>query len=98
MTVWYSGAPFGGIVAGLLTYRIVSLWLFMPFALGRLRTVRAMGRPIPHAEGTANPQGEPALPATTSDRPHLECGQLSHERHLHRIDHEGAGLSKPPTC
>lgn len=61
VTVWYSGAPFGVAVAGLLTYRIVSLWLPMPFALGRLRTLRAMGRPIPHAEGTAEPQGEPAL-------------------------------------
>jgi uncharacterized membrane protein YbhN (UPF0104 family) len=59
VTVWYSGAPMATAVVGILVYRVVSLWLPMPFALGTLKTLRAMGE----TGGSAQPSEsrEPAL-------------------------------------
>lgn len=62
VTVWYSGAPFATAVVGLFTYRVVSLWLPMPFGLARLPQLHAMGRrPVGKAQGTTEPPKEPAL-------------------------------------
>lgn len=62
VTVWTSGAPFAATLAGIFTYRFLTLWLPLPFSLAALPTLRAMGRPIPGAPGQAEPpRGEPAL-------------------------------------
>jgi hypothetical protein len=62
VTVWYSGAPFATAVVGLFTYRVVSLWLPMPFGLARLPQLHEMGeRPVEQAQGIAEAPKEPAL-------------------------------------
>jgi hypothetical protein len=62
VTVWYSGAPFATAVVGLFLYRVVSLWLPMPFALGRLPQLRDMGRrPAGKPHGRPHTPKEPAL-------------------------------------
>jgi hypothetical protein len=61
VTVWYSGAPFATAVVGLFTYRVVSLWVPMPFALARLPQLRDMGGPADQARGAAHAPAEPAL-------------------------------------
>lgn len=62
VTVWYSGAPFATAVVGMFTYRFISLWVPMPFALSRLRPLREIGnRSVPGAEGRAEQSGEPGL-------------------------------------
>ena len=62
VTIWYSGAPLAAAVVGVFAYRVLSLWLPMPFSLGALPTLRAMDEhPVPHAEGTSAPPKEPAL-------------------------------------
>ena len=61
VTVWYSGAPMAVAVLGIFVYRVLTLWLPMPFALGSLGTLRTMGEPgTPGAEGRATAP-EPAL-------------------------------------
>jgi hypothetical protein len=63
VTLWASGAPFAVAIVGMFAYRALSLWLPMPFAMARLRTLRQMGeQPTPEAAGTAEPPAhEPAL-------------------------------------
>ncbi len=62
VTIWYSGAPLATSVAAIFAYRVLSLWLPMPFALASLRTLREMGEGrAPSAEGTAETQHEPSL-------------------------------------
>jgi hypothetical protein len=61
LTIWYSGAPFAVAIVGVFAYRILALWLPMPVSLAVLPTLRAMGRPVPHAEGTAEQPKEPGL-------------------------------------
>jgi uncharacterized membrane protein YbhN (UPF0104 family) len=62
LTIWYSGAPFAPAVAGIFAYRVLTLWLPMPFSLAALPTLRALGDPeTPHAEGEAYAPNEPAL-------------------------------------
>jgi hypothetical protein len=62
LTIWASGAPLSVAIVGTFAYRALSLWLPMPFALGRLRTLRRMGQPgTPEAPGVAEPPKEPAL-------------------------------------
>jgi hypothetical protein len=63
VTVWYSGAPFATAVVGLFTYRAISLWLPMPFALARLPQLRDMGRQSgQQSQAAADAPKEPALP------------------------------------
>jgi hypothetical protein len=61
LTIWYSGAPFAVAIVGVFAYRFLALWLPMPVTLAVLPTLRAMGRPVPHAEGTAEQPKEPGL-------------------------------------
>jgi uncharacterized membrane protein YbhN (UPF0104 family) len=62
VTLWASGAPLALAIAGMFVYRALGVWLPMPFALARLRTLRRMGREsTPAAPGTARPPKEPAL-------------------------------------
>jgi hypothetical protein len=41
--LWYCGAPLAAAVAGVFAYRVLALWLPMPFALAFLPTLRRMG-------------------------------------------------------
>jgi hypothetical protein len=63
LTLWYSGAPLPAAIAGMFTYRILSLLLPLPFSLAALPTLRRMGpRREPHAPGIAEqPADEPPL-------------------------------------
>ncbi len=62
VTIWYSGAPFGTAVTAVFTYRVLTLWLPMPFALATLPTLRRIGeRGRPSAAERAGSSGEPAL-------------------------------------
>ncbi len=63
VTLWASGAPFAVAIVGMFVYRALSLWLPMPFALARLRTLRQMGEhPDPQPASRAeSPTDEPAL-------------------------------------
>lgn len=62
VTIWYSGAPLAVTVVAVFVYRVLSLWLPMPFSLASLPTLRRMGeRGVPQAEGEAEAPGEPAL-------------------------------------
>src|SRR5262249_32091145 len=63
VSLWASGAPLVVAVVGMFTYRALSLWLPLPFALGRLRTLRQLGaRSGPGAPGQIqSPPKEPAL-------------------------------------
>jgi uncharacterized membrane protein YbhN (UPF0104 family) len=62
ITVWYSGAPFATAVVGIFVYRVLSVWLPMPFGLYGLPALRRMGHEkLPHAEGT--PAGDTQEPA-----------------------------------
>lgn len=64
VTIWYSGAPLAVAVVGMFAYRVLTLWLPMPFALGSLPTLRSMGAAgTPGAENTAE-SAEPALPGS----------------------------------
>lgn len=61
VTIWYSGAPLATAVLGVFAYRVVTLWLPMPFALASLPTLRDMGNAgTPDAEKAAS-SDEPAL-------------------------------------
>jgi uncharacterized membrane protein YbhN (UPF0104 family) len=63
-SIWYSGAPLGVAVAGVFAYRVLALWLPMPFGLAQIPTLRAMGAEgRPGAQGRARKRGEPALPS-----------------------------------
>jgi hypothetical protein len=44
VTLWWSGAPLAIAVSGIFVYRILSLWLPLPFALASLRELRQLGR------------------------------------------------------
>ncbi|MBO0775556.1 MAG: hypothetical protein J2P34_04530, partial [Actinobacteria bacterium] len=61
LTLWYSGAPFAVAIIGMFTYRVLALLLPMPVSLAVLPTLRRMGGPVPHAEGTAEAPDEPGL-------------------------------------
>jgi hypothetical protein len=41
--LWYCGAPLATAVVGVFAYRVLALWLPMPFALAFLPTLRTMG-------------------------------------------------------
>lgn len=61
VTIWYSGAPLATAVVGVFAYRVVTLWLPMPFAFASLPTLREMGElGTPGAEQPAG-SSEPAL-------------------------------------
>ncbi len=61
-TIWYSGAPLAVAVAGVFAYRVLALWLPMPFGLAQIPTLRAMGEEREAgAPGRASGQDEPAL-------------------------------------
>lgn len=62
LTIWYSGAPLASAVAGVFAYRVISLWLPMPFSFAALPALRSIGHERqPGAEGAAYPPDEPAL-------------------------------------
>jgi hypothetical protein len=44
VTLWWSGAPLPIAISGIFVYRILSLWLPLPFALASLRELRRLGR------------------------------------------------------
>lgn len=67
VSLWASGAPLAVAILGMFVYRALSIWLPMPLALGRLRTLRQMGqRRLQGAEGTVRPPREPALQENTA--------------------------------
>ena len=45
VTLWVSGAPLAIAISGIFVYRILSLWLPLPFALASLRELRRLGPP-----------------------------------------------------
>lgn len=62
VTIWYSGAPFAVAVLAVFAYRVLGVWLPMPFTMASLPTLRHMGEPgVPHAEQEAEAPDEPAL-------------------------------------
>jgi uncharacterized membrane protein YbhN (UPF0104 family) len=61
VTIWYSGAPLATAVAGVFAYRVLALWLPMPFAIATLPTLRRIGEEGALSERRAEPSGEPAL-------------------------------------
>lgn len=68
VTIWYSGAPLAIAVVGVFAYRVVTLWLPMPFALASLPTLRDMGEEgTPGAERPSS-SDEPALGHSPSGR------------------------------
>jgi uncharacterized membrane protein YbhN (UPF0104 family) len=68
MTLWYSGAPLAVAVVGVFAYRVLTLWLPLPFSLASLPRLREIGKAgVPHAEGTARAKGEPALQRQASE-------------------------------
>jgi hypothetical protein len=69
VTIWYSGAPMATAVVGVFAYRVIALWLPMPFALASLPTLRDMGR-----------GGKPGgAQSATSDEPALQDHAGSHD-------------------
>jgi uncharacterized membrane protein YbhN (UPF0104 family) len=69
VTIWYSGAPLAVSVVGVFAYRVLTLWLPMPFSLAALPALRRIGsRRIPDAEGVADIPAEPALDARSGRR------------------------------
>lgn len=62
-TLYYSGAPFGVAVMGVLLYRFISVWVPLPFSLVALPTLREIGKAgVPHAEAESEPpKHEPAV-------------------------------------
>ncbi len=61
-TLWVSGAPFAAAVVGVFAYRVVTLWLPMPFSIAALPTLRRIGQHgVPEAEQEAHAENEPAL-------------------------------------
>lgn len=62
LTIWYRGAPLAAAVAGVFVYRVVSLWLPVPFGLAELPRLRAMGEETPATDGGETASREPALP------------------------------------
>jgi uncharacterized membrane protein YbhN (UPF0104 family) len=68
VTIWVSGAPLPVAVVSVFVYRIVTLWLPMPFGLASLGTLREMGKPgTPGAEQPAS-STEPALTHHRTDQ------------------------------
>jgi uncharacterized membrane protein YbhN (UPF0104 family) len=67
LTIWASGAPFAVAVLGMFTYRLVSVWVPIPFALQSLSDVRQIGRASTLHGGadTTPPSNEPALRPTS---------------------------------
>jgi uncharacterized membrane protein YbhN (UPF0104 family) len=61
VTIWYSGAPMAVAVVAVFVYRVLTLWLPMPFSFAVLPTLRRMGEPgVPQAEDEADTD-EPAM-------------------------------------
>jgi uncharacterized membrane protein YbhN (UPF0104 family) len=61
VTIWYSGAPMAVAVVAVFVYRVLTLWLPMPFSFAALPTLRHMGKPgVPQAEDAADTD-EPAV-------------------------------------
>lgn len=62
VTIWYSGAPFAAAIVGIFVYRVLILWLPLPFALSSLDRLRTMGNEdVPYAEQRPQKPAEPAL-------------------------------------
>jgi hypothetical protein len=62
LTLWYSGAPLATAVAGVFVFRVIGLWLPMPFSLASLSTLRELGNEVQGARGQAEPPSvEPSL-------------------------------------
>jgi uncharacterized membrane protein YbhN (UPF0104 family) len=69
VTIWYSGAPMATAVVGVFAYRVIALWLPMPFALASLPKLREMGEG--DSAGAERRAG--------SDEPALEHGSGRHD-------------------
>ena len=50
LTIWYNCAPLAVVVVGVFAHWVLSLWPPMPFSLGALPTLRAMGTSAPPME------------------------------------------------
>jgi len=62
LTLWYSGISLATAVVGVFAYRVLSLWLPMPFAFASLPRLRRIGEEqVPYAEGIGETPHEPAL-------------------------------------
>jgi hypothetical protein len=62
LTIWHSGSPLAAAIAGVFTYRTLSLWLPMPVSLAVRPTLRKMGQQqSSHTEGIVEGLGEPGL-------------------------------------
>lgn len=53
LTVSYSGAPLATAVVGVFAYRVLTLWLPMPFGLAAVRTLRRLGERRPRSATSA---------------------------------------------
>jgi len=82
VTLWCSGAPLPIAISGFFVYRILSLWLPLPFALASLRELRLLGgradsRPAAKpAEARAAVNGRPAGDGPATGRPPIPASQV----------------------
>jgi hypothetical protein len=88
VTLWVSGAPLAIAISGIFVYRILSLWLPLPFALASLPELRQLG---PRAVGGRAvsklvPDGSKAAGDRTADagnadgRPTADAGSTADGR------------------
>lgn len=62
-SLYYCGAPFPAALAGVVAYRVLSLWLPMPFSLAQLPRLRTMGGKGEADSGADRPGSlQPAVP------------------------------------
>jgi hypothetical protein len=79
VTLWVSGAPLSIAISGIFVYRILSLWLPLPFALASLPELRqlgarAVGRLAANGKSTADGQ-RTADAGTTADGQRIARGR-----------------------
>jgi uncharacterized membrane protein YbhN (UPF0104 family) len=55
VTMWVSGAPLGAAIAGIFAYRVLCLWLPMPFALASLPALRKVSKQAVAGSGAPPP-------------------------------------------
>lgn len=82
VTIWVSGAPLAAAVAGIFAYRLLCLWLPMPFALFSLPVLRETAKQVlsrePSPERTAAATG-PAGPGGPAGQPGAQTGTARNE-------------------
>ncbi len=62
VTRWYSSAPLAVAVAGVFAYRVLSIWVPMPFALAGLPVLRGIARQTVPSHDDLGPQDGPGGP------------------------------------